>query len=333
MLFSFTKELFEVDDNIKILNKIWYVHSENHRFFQSDIDDIEATEQSQWFQELNDTEKTVYQTAIAATVNSVGKKTVDIGKGYTPEEAWHFLLEPVRIILENGVNDAPFLHSLFRCFKQDSKQIVRKIENRLLTFEMGGGSGIRHTLEGLMNGLNIGCLTKPSHEYLRSFVIIDSDKSYPNEELKQGAVNLINFLEEHGINYHVLEKREMENYLPNDAYDDVACNREFIDAYLRLTPEQQDYFDLEKGLPDINFDRLPNEIQSLFEDVSSEDKKILRKNDLRKFTGSRYDDFKSNFPKLFHSAKVTKARLIEKTKHQTDPLELTAIINKVRELL
>lgn len=333
MLFSFTKELFEADENIKLLNKIWYAHSENHRFFQSDIDDIEATEKSQWFQELNDTEKTVYQTAIAATVNGAGKKTVDIGKEYTLEEAWHYLSEPVRIILENGVNDAPFLHSLFRCFRQDSKPIIKKIENRLLTFEMGGGSGIKHTLEGLMAGLNIDCLTKPSHEYLRSFVIIDSDKSYPNEELKQGAVNLINFLEEHKINYHVLEKREMENYLPNDVYDEVASNREFINAYLRLSPEQQDYFDLEKGLPDINFDTLPNEIQALFEDVSLEDKKIFRKNDLKKFTGNKEDDFKSNFPELFHSVKVTKAKLIEKTKHQSDPQELKAIINKVRELL
>lgn len=333
MLFSFTKELFEDDDNLKLLNKVWYTHSENHTFFQSNIDDIEATEQSQWFQELNEIEKTVYKTAIAASVNSTGKKTVEIGREYTLDEAWHYLAEPVRIILENGVNDKPFVQSLFRCFRQDSKLILKKIENRLLTFEMGGGSGIRHTLEGLMDGLKISCLTKSSHEYLRCFVILDSDKSHPNEELKQGTVNLITFLEKHKISYHVLEKREMENYIPNEVLGEVIANREFIDAYLRLSPKQQDYFDLEKGLPDIHFEQLPNEIQNLFQEVSSEDKKVFRKNDLKKFTGDNNDDFKSCFPKLFDSVHVTKARLIERTKHQSDPHELKAIINKVRELL
>ena len=44
-----------------------------------------------------------------------------------------------------------------------------------------------------------------------------------------------------------MEKREIENYLPNEVIETIENNNDFIQAYLRLNNLQKDYFDLEEG--------------------------------------------------------------------------------------
>ena len=50
----------------------------------------------------------------------------------------------------------------------------------------------------------------------------------------------------------------------------------FIKAYNRLSPIQKDYFDLEKGFPNIKFENLNVEIQKLYQNISDNDKKVFR---------------------------------------------------------
>jgi len=77
-------------------------------------------------------------------------------------------------------------------------------------------------------------LPKENHKYLRCFVLVDSDKKFPNDTTKQNRVNLFQFLDSLGIPYHELEKREMENYLPDEVFETIEDNNDFIQAYLKL---------------------------------------------------------------------------------------------------
>jgi len=336
LFYTISKQLFDAEFNVKHLNKIWHLCIDWHKFYQSDDDDIDATMDSSWFRQLSQSDQELYQLAVTDSIQ-IGDKTasikVFIGLTHNAEEAFHYLSSPLKIILENSFNDAHFLKSIFKCFRQDAKQISQHIEDRKVVFGMGGGSSIEQVIRADMASFEGPAFPKENYKYLRCIVLLDSDKKYRNEELKVGLTNLTGFLEEHEICYHILEKREMENYLPEEVFSEIGENREFINAYLSLSSEQKDYFDLEKGFDDINFGSLNENVQVLYSDLSPENKIILRKQTLEKFTGSDRSDFKSEFPKLFLSEKVTKAGFINRTKDQSNPNELKDIINKVRKLL
>lgn len=337
MFFTIDSELFSQDDvDLVNLTKTWTVCTEQHTFYQSKFDDVTATEESAWYKSLSDIDKKLWEESVARSL-IMGDKydivKVSIGATHSAFEAYQYLTSPVKIVLENSRNDAHFLKAVFKGFRQEAKIISKHIENRWVQFAMGGGSSIVQALETEMESFNSALFEKENHEYLRCFVILDSDKRYPDEPLKQGTENIVAFLTAKNIPFHILEKREMENYIPEAAFEGVTKNRSFIDAYLRLTPEQKDYFDLEKGFPERNFDHLLPELKLLFETVSDEDKSIFRHSDLKRFTGSRDEDFKSECPKLFNSAHVTKATLMARTENQTTPDELKNIIQKIRELL
>lgn len=337
MFFTIDRELFSKGDIDTVnINKIWTVCTEQHTFYQNLFDDIDATEKSTWYQNLSEIDKKLWEESVSNSVqmgDKYDKVKVFIGNTHTAFEAYHYLTSPLKIVLENSRNDAHFLKAIFKAFRQEAKTISKHLDNRWVQFSMGGGSSIIQVIETEMESFSSELFEKDNHEYLRCFVLLDSDKSYPNEPLKQGTENLVAFLREKQILFHILEKREMENYIPDAAFVDVLENRPFIDAYLRLTADQKDYFDLEKGLSQRNFDNLSPELKLLFGTVCDEDKIIFRHFDLKRFTNSGLEDFKSECPKLFNSDHVTKAALVARTKNQTNPNELKDIIQKIRELL
>lgn len=337
MFFTIDSKLFsqgEVD--IINLNKIWNVCTEQHTFYLSDFDALEAIEQSDWYKNLGDMDKKIWEENFVKSVQMGDKSDkikVSIGNTHTAFEAFQYLNSPLKIILENSRNDAHFLKAIFRCFRQDTKTIVKHIENRWIQFDMGGGSSIKQVIQTDMDSFNSARFTKKSKDYLRCFVLLDSDKEYSTAPLKEGTNNLVEFLDEIGVAYHILEKREMENYIPDIAFGDVTENRPFIEAYLRLSAEQKDYIDLEKGFPNKNFNSLSTELQEFFSSVNEHDRGIFRQNDMKKFTNSGQEDFKTECPKLFGLECINKASLVARTSHQNNPNELKDIIQKIRELL
>ena len=125
----------------------------------------------------------------------------------------------------------------------------------------------------------------------------------------------------------------MENYLPDEVIDDLAEQKQLVEAYLRMEPYQKDYFDMENGFADINFDSLDDKAQSLYATLSEGDIKTFRKSGFKELFGKEEGSFKREFPKLFNSEKVTKLSLMAKTSHQSDSNELKTLVRKVRELL
>ncbi len=338
MIFSILKDIFcainqAEEDN---LNKFWFAVFDRHELFITDNDDINTLTSSHWYSTLSEINKKIINDSVTKSIQSEKKPiAVKITKhtnGYSILEAHRFLSQPLIILLENSLNDAYFFNALLKCFKNESKKINEHINEGWAEYGMGGGTTINNVLQSKMKAFNSQVLTKQKHHYLRFFVLIDSDKKFKNDELKHEAKKLISFLDEINVSYHILEKREMENYLPNEAFTKIKDNQAYIQAYLNLSAEQKDFFDLEKGFANKNFSQLPQEVQHLYRNISKEDKKIFRKNNLKNINSKR-GNFKSDFPKLFESSIITKTLLLARTKHQDDPDELKNILKKVTKLL
>lgn len=239
-------------------------------------------------------------------------------------EAIRFLNQPFLIILENSYNDGYFVDALLNNFEEGA-EIARHKENGWLKYSMGGGSTIPQAVSAEMSTYET--LPKDNHIYLRCFVLIDSDREYPSATPKEGQVKLVEFLEQFGIPYHILEKRQMENYLPIEAYDDISDNTNYIEAYKRLSSTHKDYFDIKTGFKK-EFSQLPTEIQAFYHGIPNNDKTIFETRSMD-LGGS----FKAEFPKLFQSNKVTQDSLLQRCARQNDPNELPNILTKITELL
>lgn len=239
------------------------------------------------------------------------------------EEAKLYFPQAFQIILENKLNDGIFLDKLIDVFKGKAKKIKRYKKNRWLKYENAGGCGnISNIIEAEMKTFDH--LPKSNEKYLKYFVLIDSDKRYETEE-KSDRASLISFLSEKKINIHILEKREIENYLPDEALRKINDNDSYLEAYFDLSPIQKDYFDIEKGFPNKPLNRLPPEIQKLYNNLTEAQYSLLRKNKLN------LPNYKTEFPKLFND--VTQDQLLNKTKHQQNANELKEILEKITELL
>jgi hypothetical protein len=258
------------------------------------------------------------------------------GDHFSLTEALAFLSQNFEIVLENSNNDSYFVEAISRNFKKRSKKIERFKKNHFLEFGNAGGvNNIENYLARKMR--NFEFLPKIGSRYLRAFVLLDSDKSYPGEA-KPEREALIGYLKQHNIPFHILEKREMENYLPDAAFSEVNGDEEFILAYLRLTSVQKDYFDIEKGFPDRNRDspfgvanpekdEKNREVVKLYESVENGDFEIFRKKNLG------LAGFKSEFPILFSSDHVTQASMLSRVADQRNPNELADILDAITKAL
>lgn len=256
---------------------------------------------------------------------------------YTIDEAIRFLNQPVILVLENSLNDSHFVRAIMKCFGGDN--LLKHKNNGWIEFRNAGGVGnIRNLFREILKSFR--GLPKSNFLYLRAFVIMDSDKIYPLMDLKKDKVNQIAFLNENNIPFHILEKREMENYLPDEVINTLRYYRDFIDAYLRLSPLQKDYFDLEKGFPNSRFEQLDEEIQNLYANLDEKDKAIFKKQNLIDYPNGT-KNFKSEFPKLFNNPLVTKETLQKRCAHHTgdknsppyNPNELPDLVRAISQLL
>lgn len=346
MIVEMLKDIFKNGSVDEDIDRLWLVIEDQHWLLIKDDDFIESLMESSWFEGLRGIKKEVVFKLIEWSLQNPSTLMPSIiisnesDDCFTVEESYRYLRQPFTLILENSYNDSPFIDSLIKNFPKQSGILKKRKDDGWFQYDMGGGSTIPHILKTKMKSFEGASFSKEKHKYLRCFVLIDSDKKYPTEELKQEIKNLIRFLNEIGVPYHILEKREMENYLPDEAFSEIADNREYIDAYLRLNPVQKDYFDLEKGFERKRFEQFNTEIQQLYLDVPIFDKTVFRSSSLKSFN-SKTANFKSDFPLFFLSNKVTKENLLKRCLHHSisepmhpfDPNELPNLLKQISSIL
>ena len=333
MLIELKPELFKSFDDYKSLNKLLQDLTYKRRY---DIFiDIDEVKDCALYNRIDKEDQMLIeeyfekQVTEDNEVNHIVSLEMD-STNFTVHEAIRFFNQPVEIILENSLNDSYFIDALILNFKKASKKIKKyKEEGWLVLGNAGGANNISNYIQSI--SANFGNLPKENHKYLRCFVILDSDKKYPNMPYEQGLQNTIDYLKKNEVVFHILEKREMENYIPDEVIDDIAFNYkdEYLKAYLKLNPNQKDYFDIEKGYENKNYNSLISEIQLLYND--NDDYKLLRKG----INGTKYnkENFKAEFPKLFCHPKINQENLLKRTQHQINKNELKEILSKINELL
>ena len=250
---------------------------------------------------------------------------------FTISEAITFFNLPFIIILENSDNDGYFLDALIREFTKKSKKIKRFKENNWLSYgygNLGGRGNIIHFIDGIRKDYNF------DNRFLKLFVLFDSDLEYPqNPNPKTKKIE--QYLTQNNVPYHFLEKREIENYLPDNLIESIDISDLFVKVYCKkLTEVQKDFIDIEKGLTmsvDVLKVKKP-EVYQLFVNENDNDKEIGNKfRDLRTGLSGKFNNFKNEFPKLFEGAK--QEGLMDRCKEQINPNELRDILDKISKLL
>lgn len=253
------------------------------------------------------------------------------------EEAIRFFVQPVSIILENSLNDAYFLKALMHFF-DDTGEAKKHLENNWIQFENAGGcDNIINFIEGKSQSFNN--LPKNNPRYLRVLNIMDSDKKFANDKIRANKLKTLRYLVNNNCSSHILRKRNMENYLPDEMLDFTPhynVNRDLINIYKMFSnPFQKDFFNISKGFTNKKVKEgvlkktradLEQGVKELYIDVSDSDFEILDK-------GLQIGDFKSEFPKLFEHDAITKENLLDRVRHQQKNNELQEIVDKILKLL
>jgi len=329
------------------LKRLYFEFVKKHKFFINDEEEIDLLLNSYWYSSLSQIEKQeinewiIYSSTISSQTSRLIIENTPSENTLTLPEAIKYLEQPFKIIVENVLNDSYFLDCLIQNFRKQTKNIVHFKSERWLMYENGGGTTIPHVIDATKKSFNGKLFSKPSSFYLRYFVIIDSDKKYPDMELPQSKKELIKYLEDNDVPYKILEKREMENYLPVSILEkEISDNQDFIRAFSRLNPIQKDYFDIENGFPNKNFKDLDGNLKDFFSGISDEDYGVLRSFNLKSLNGGK-DNFKSEFPKLFESDKIDREMLLNQCSHHSDTkskspydrLELPNLLIQIDKLL
>lgn len=337
MVIEIQSDLFHDSNNLSDINYLLTIFSDNRRYsYYCDVQEIEGTDV---FKNLIP----IHRDLIKENYNSIVTQSTKINyfvsetnsDGFLNiQEAKLFFNQPFILVLENSNNDGYFVDALINNFKKRGKKLLKYKENRWLEYGMGGGcDNIIHFISTLLKSYEAIGLPKESKKYIRCMVLIDSDKEFATNESKPDRKKLFSFLKDNSIPYHELEKREMENYIPDEVLESIPEIDAYIQSYLSLSPLQKDYFDLEKGFNNKPLESFSEEIQDLYSNLDKNEIGILRQGmTIDKFEKNR--KFKSEFPKLFAHEKVTQETLKTRTLHQSiDPNELQTVLDKITKLL
>lgn len=327
--------------NLDLLDVIWSNSKGRHFLLIDTIQNFDVIRNSQWYKHLRESnQKQIENQFIASAQLGKTQKRNGIIISHLEEntfsltEASEILCKPFTIILENMEYDANFINTIIEKYKE-GQEIKKHYNNGWLVYHNGGGSSIPNVINGMKDRFekNKSQFPKKSNIYLRTFVIIDSDKTYPSTaEIAEDKTSLLAFIKDN-TPCHVMLKREIENYLPDEIYDEIPDNEDFKTLYLTLDSTQKDFFDLEKGFPDKNFTQLDSNLQKLYNNVNDTAKKLFRKGGITFYKeNGKKDNFKVRFSSLFLSKNITRENL-ERRAMSTNSNELQEILQKINDLL
>ncbi|WP_434182253.1 hypothetical protein [Bacillus thuringiensis] len=164
-----------------------------------------------------------------------------------------YLIQPLYIVVENKESDGYFVGKMYNHLTGEVLCTETKVK-----FEHGGGDTISTIVDSFSLPTRLICL-------------IDSDKKYPNQDLSLNPKipSLSAICERKYFDMFVLNKREIENYLPDDSIKkwlEKQKRKSELDHYFfNLNSLQKSYFDMKKGIKVKDFKE--REVQDLFHEL------------------------------------------------------------------
>ena len=186
----------------------------------------------------------------------------------TPQSAAIYLEKPLTILMENRFSDRLFIETVIEFL--GSQELNKFLDNvpDALNFDGGGGNGeIPKVLDEYVES------AKKSNHPVRIVAFTDSDKLFPGDKSKD-AQKVKEVCSTHDVPCMLLQKRTIENYIPDEVLQAGGNNPTQVAALLRLTPLQRDHFPMKKGFPKTLSKLKPEEI-ALYSSVPDKDKVIL----------------------------------------------------------
>lgn len=254
-------EIFRAEHQLELMVLLWLGKVGRHRVIPEPLD---SEAQTLWLQTLEMQSRLLWSEMVDESLErerfepshfeiAVVKRAEAAWQRPTPEvplrAAVDLLLQPYRVVLENNVNDRAFLVALA---ERRQAQVLRAAEERAwLVFEMGGGSAVVPRIAAL----------RRSEEARRlASVLLDSDALRPAavgqprsqvEGLQARRAREVAGDAELGVHLHVLWRRSIENYLPQEALVRWARGnpgrRTRVEAFKRLTDAQRHHFNMKEG--------------------------------------------------------------------------------------
>lgn len=165
-------------------------------------------------------------------------------------DALPFLIRPLKILVENRLNDGAFLRTVI---PSTFREAFRKaLEQEWIEIEHGGGSDLKARL-----------VTATRKDVLRSWTVFDSDAREPGQP-SAACEALCQVCRSKGISHHALHRRAIENYLPAKALQAWANNslgklksdrRRAAAAFAGMKPAQRYHYNMKMGFEGDRKDR------------------------------------------------------------------------------
>lgn len=166
-----------------------------------------------------------------------------------PLGALTILCQPLYLIVEDESSDGAFVLWMARLLGRDA--IRNSYSAGRLHFRHAGGKG---QLVKSAKALTFGVWPRDQKPILslklRAVAMFDSDACFPGHRPNQSIVDAIS---NHVAFVHMLERRSIENYLPEKYFRLGLANhpqRRSADAYFRMSEMQQVYFPIKRGFLD-----------------------------------------------------------------------------------
>jgi len=304
-------------DDLDVLLSLF--QSEQHIWIDIDLEHLQSTE---WYAELGKRDKKdIDRWFVRSTRKSNKKKTVSVSNNpnnnFNIRAGILFLKQPLVILIENKEYDSPFFEAIFQHFDKINGELNDSHINKFWKYEHFAGSSVDQVVNGEINNeFKNEVFKEPKKRYLRYFVILDSDLLYPSN-INNTLESKKQFLIEKEVSFHVLQKREKENYMPESILK--TLNKPYFNTVIKVFKNEinrkRDFFDFEKGFNNKNKtdkdwkDKRKDEFNFFEIDcINDEDYKILKSGVEDK------QEFKRSFSQYF--LKVSKSDFLAVIKHQ-----------------
>ncbi|MBL0867192.1 hypothetical protein G5647_12235 [Pectobacterium carotovorum] len=212
-------------------------HKDSHSIDLSNIQDLIS------HQSINDIEKEYLKRLAVVSSNTNYELTIAISKHRNGKDKFQvselngILSRKAIVILENEFSDALFIDAVLK-----SQQKFSLLQSKDISWEVRGAGGCGEIPKHILNE------STKMKGMKRILVVHDSDRLYPDHDINQIQTKIIEAAEQNNIYCCTLEKREIENYIPDNVISELDIERRrIIESFSKLSSIQKDFFDYKFG--------------------------------------------------------------------------------------
>jgi len=283
MYVSFARGILEKEEHFTPVSDIFSLFFKGRHRWMIPVNDDGAALQSRYCQDsghMGKRARELYQKSLVFApgpgdqfleINEIPKEPHEM----SPSVAADYLSQPLSIAVEDSRSDGTFLSLLATAFSK--KKVKKAIDCNDIIYEHGGGSGLAR---------RVAELAERKQCPPRLFVLSDSDRLGPGP-LPQKLDSLIHTCDQHSAMLRILEKREMENYIPpklirawlkKQRPSELSLQRtRCLDTFEGLSEQQKSFFDMKNGFS--RLDRLREEDRAtqnhLYSDLDDNQRAVL----------------------------------------------------------